>query len=136
VCGILCESHLQTKTSFAVIGIGLNISLPLDEFPADLIMRSTSLQAMLRRPIDKHQLLQAILRQMNRLYDLLSKDRQRIIKLWSHYCGHLNHEVVILQNDFRLTGCFKGINDNGAALIELPTSEMITVENGDFTLRE
>lgn len=136
LAGILCECQVKSASLFVILGIGINMHLQQEEFPADLRNHSISLKTVKEKQIDKHLLLQAILKDMNRLYPTINGESEKIIRQWLKYCGHLNCEVVVTQTDLQITGNFKGITKNGAALIELPTSEIITVENGEFSLQE
>lgn len=136
VGGILCETKRRAAALFAVVGIGVNIEMISDEFPVDLRNRSIALNTVSQIKVDKLSLLQAILRELNRVYPLAMQQRQKIIDRWLHFCSHLNKEVVIKQKDIRHTGIFRGITTNGAALIELPTSELVTLASGEFSMEE
>ena len=139
VCGILVENHLSHRMlTFAVAGIGININQELADFPLALRMNSTSLKVAGGRPIDKDEVLMAILRQINLLYPFLENQemRKRWVRTWQRHCHHLNLPVAITQGAERMEGLFQGINGWGAALVELETSETVLFESGEFSLRE
>jgi BirA family transcriptional regulator, biotin operon repressor / biotin---[acetyl-CoA-carboxylase] ligase len=60
--GILCESGFSgDRLDYAVIGIGLNIDQAFDDFPEELRGRAVSLRAAAGRPIERENLLSALL---------------------------------------------------------------------------
>jgi len=137
VGGILCESHLQKSASrFMMVGVGINVNTDQQDFPAGLHRQSISLAAAIGRPVERERLLQVVLREMRRMYPMVTGNRQAILKIWQSHCRHLDHEVTIRHDRQIWSGVFKGVAENGAAIVELPTSEMVTIENGDFSLRE
>jgi BirA family biotin operon repressor/biotin-[acetyl-CoA-carboxylase] ligase len=65
VAGILAES----SEGRVVLGIGVNANQTADQLPADAQTEPTSLRLELGRPIDRAELLAAILRHVERAYD-------------------------------------------------------------------
>lgn len=70
VCGILCE--LQTRDErldYVVAGIGVNVNVTEDQIPDELKARATSLLIENGGPVNREQLLTAILNRLEPLYD-------------------------------------------------------------------
>ena len=65
VAGILAES----SEGRVVLGIGVNVNQTAQELPADTLTPPTSLRVELGEPVDRAQLLAAILLQLERDYD-------------------------------------------------------------------
>lgn len=116
--GILCESRLKGKTlEWVVVGIGLNINELQNEFPVELdatsffIEKSTSTQREL--------VFANILNHLEPLYHSLrnNEDTKHLTTLWTDYCNHLHKTVKFETNNETLSGKFKGINEDGAAII-------------------
>jgi BirA family transcriptional regulator, biotin operon repressor / biotin---[acetyl-CoA-carboxylase] ligase len=138
-CGILVENHLSHQMlTFAVAGIGINVNQEVADFPLALRMNSISLSMASSRQIDADEVLLALLRQINLLYPNLAdlEMRQKWVRTWQRYCHHMNHPVTITRGMERTEGVFRGINNWGAALVELETSETVIFESGEFSLRE
>jgi len=70
ICGILCE--LQTKhdkPDYIVAGIGVNVNLTADQIPNELKTSATSILIENGKPLNREQLLAAILNRLEPLYD-------------------------------------------------------------------
>ena len=65
VAGILAES----SEGRVVLGIGVNVNQTLAELPTEVTREPTSLSLELKQPVDRAQLLAAILLQLERAYD-------------------------------------------------------------------
>lgn len=138
-CGILVENLLSHQMlTFAIAGIGINVNQEVADFPLALRMNSISLSMASGRPIDADEVLLALLRQINLLYPNLAdlEMRQKWVRTWQQYCHHMNQPVAITRGLERTEGVFQGINNWGAALVELETSETVIFESGEFSLRE
>jgi BirA family biotin operon repressor/biotin-[acetyl-CoA-carboxylase] ligase len=69
VAGVLGEMRAQEKAPhLAIVGIGINVNHSVKDFPPELQNRAISLAMALHRPIDRQQLVVAILRNLNRTY--------------------------------------------------------------------
>jgi len=65
VSGILTEMRTEKgMISFLVVGIGVNVNIPRNQFPAEIIDTATSLSIELGRNVSRISLLQEILRQL------------------------------------------------------------------------
>ena len=139
VSGILVENHIVGHmVAFTVAGIGININQKIDDFPNDLQLVSTSLRLAAGRFVDRDEVATALLRQMNSLYPHLgsTKMRQKWVNAWQQYCQHMHQPVSITRGAEHFNGMFMGVNQQGAALVTLETSETIELESGAVTLRE
>ncbi len=67
VAGILTEARTGRDT-FAVVGIGVNVSHAVADFPLELQTTATSLALSLGRPVERERVLVAILRGLNQWY--------------------------------------------------------------------
>lgn len=65
LAGILAEA----REDRVVLGAGVNVNVPRDELPADVDTEPTSLLVELGRPVDRAELLAAILWALERRYD-------------------------------------------------------------------
>lgn len=82
VAGILTEARSGRQT-FAVVGIGVNVSHALTDFPSELRATATSLALALDGPVDRERVLIAILRELNRLYSQSSPPSEEIDELYA-----------------------------------------------------
>jgi BirA family biotin operon repressor/biotin-[acetyl-CoA-carboxylase] ligase len=67
VAGILTEARTGRET-FAVVGIGVNVSHAVEDFPLELQTTATSLALAVGGPVERERVLVAILRELDRWY--------------------------------------------------------------------
>lgn len=65
LAGILAEA----REDRVVLGVGINVNVPRDELPVDVDTEPTSLLVEFGRPVDRAELLVAILARLERRYD-------------------------------------------------------------------
>jgi BirA family biotin operon repressor/biotin-[acetyl-CoA-carboxylase] ligase len=68
VAGVLGEA----SEGRVVLGIGINVNVPIDELPADVRLPATSLLAELGTPVDRRDVLVELLAELERRYDAWS----------------------------------------------------------------
>jgi len=74
IAGILVEMRAQKKgPHLAIIGIGINVNHAIEDFPPELRDRAISLAMALDRQVDRQQFAVALLRDLDRRYEELSK---------------------------------------------------------------
>ncbi len=133
--GILVETEQSNGGVRAVIGIGLNL---YHATPAlDLIDQPWGTLADCIDPVPDQNRMVATL--INRLWPLLERlQRQGFRSLasrWEQY-DRLQGKVVELHRDQRvMTGVARGIDDNGALLLEREGGETEACYSGDLSLR-
>jgi BirA family biotin operon repressor/biotin-[acetyl-CoA-carboxylase] ligase len=69
VAGVLLELRaVPAAPHVGILGIGLNVNQTEDDFPEELRATATSLSIAARRPIDRHEVAIALLRELDRTY--------------------------------------------------------------------
>ena len=69
VAGVLVEMRAQEKAPhLAIVGIGINVNQPLEDFPPEFRNRAISLAMALQRPVDRQKFAVAVLRNLDRTY--------------------------------------------------------------------
>jgi len=79
VCGILVEDIARgraktAKHRAAVIGIGVNVNIAADEFPAKLDRPATSLMILCGRRLDRSELVRSLIQRLDHYYHLALRD--------------------------------------------------------------
>ena len=46
-------------------------------------------------------------------------------KIWKNYCNHINESVSFKQNGNKQSGIFKGLNNDGKAIIQIDAEEIL-----------
>src|SRR6059036_434272 len=69
VAGVLVEMRAQENAPhLAIVGIGINVNQPLEDFPPEFRNRAISLAMALQRPVDRQKFAVAVLRNLDRTY--------------------------------------------------------------------
>ena len=114
--GVLCESKISSNSvNSMVIGIGLNINETETDFPKEIRHKSTSLSIATGHS-NQRELVCAII---TTFFERAMEDLKTNIKLWEHYCSHIDNLVSFRYNNSEQKGTFKGINQHGHAMIDI-----------------
>ena len=134
ICGILAESsinYLENKFNYAILGIGLNITEPLNGFPSELQSKAASLFHKSECDYNiKNYLVAEILNQFYILYNNFDKEkhvfeyRQRSLLINKEIIYDLRGEetygkVIDIDNECRLV-----ISDSQGKIIKLSSGEV------------
>lgn len=138
LCGILCEL-VGGSPPTAVVGIGVNLNARPAEIPAELKEKMTSLRAEGVTPPPPKVLIEAITERLDRA---VYEDRALTDKTaLARYLGQIRERSCLdgrtvgwSVNGEALTGIFRGIADNGAALLQLPDGTTRAVVFGEITI--
>ena len=137
--GILSESSIasdDTKSSYAIIGIGLNLNIGRDELPPHLQAIATSLLIETGKTYDAttlfHGLRGALLRGVS---DFETKGFASILERWKHYDTVLGKWMVWVTSDGRkVSGKSLGPDSDGFLQIEDAQGTIHRVISGDVNL--
>lgn len=117
VGGILCESTLTTTNGpIVIIGIGLNVNVPLQSFPAELRPIAASLIEAVSQPIDRNRLIAQLLWELEQCLDeLQSHGAARLRQAYLTRCATLGRQVkVLFANDQQILGTAETLSADGA----------------------
>jgi BirA family transcriptional regulator, biotin operon repressor / biotin---[acetyl-CoA-carboxylase] ligase len=120
LAGILIEARPQD--GWAVIGVGLNLTVPEDEFPAELRGRATSLFPL--RGDDPATALSAALTRW------IDADTDRVLAEWRRRDALLGRDVT-WENG---SGVADGIDERGYLLVRLVDGDRVALGAGDVHL--
>lgn len=136
VAGLLNEMSAETeKVNFIVLGIGVNINMRSDQFPADLRHPATSLLIEGGKPVSRLAFTRALLEALDALYAAyLDHGYGPVREEWLARCNFLGRQVRVSFQENELTGSAQGIDEDGALLVKLPTGKVERVLAGDVTI--
>ena len=101
ICGVLVERAIrppgaERPETAAVVGIGLNVNVPEDAFPAELRDRATSLSILAGRDFDRSDLARDLIRRLDRWYDAsLREGPGPVSAAWRDLCEHIGRPVRV-----------------------------------------
>jgi BirA family transcriptional regulator, biotin operon repressor / biotin---[acetyl-CoA-carboxylase] ligase len=120
VAGILTEAVLRAGESpVVIIGIGINVNTALEQLPAVLHDRVTSLALATGVPVSRHHLIARLLARCEERYHTLQHAGvASILERWRHYGRLLGRVVQFSQATETRTGRAVGLDDDGALVVQ------------------
>jgi BirA family biotin operon repressor/biotin-[acetyl-CoA-carboxylase] ligase len=117
VGGILCESGTGTRSGpFQIIGIGINVNVDHEDWPAHLCDSATSIWQERRIVVDRNRLLAQLLLELEQCLDELAiHGTDRIALAYYQRCSTIGHTVqATLANGDVVVGLAEGIGQDGS----------------------
>lgn len=124
--GILCESGTGTRLGhFQIIGIGINVNMDTDDWPANLQDSATSIWQERKIVVDRNRLLAQLLHDLEECLDELTiRGTSRLALAYSQRCSTIGRSVqATLANGEVLVGLAEGIGQDGALLVRLQQAQ-------------
>ena len=115
--GILIETKLRKDIIYFNIGFGINANENIEDFPDEIKNKSTSINIITGKPIQRELLTAFILNSIDKSLNKI--DSIDLINQYNEKCININHKVSFQYKNKLKTGVFKKINKKGQALIEL-----------------
>ncbi len=127
LCGILTESKFLDANHITVVGVGINLVAPQEDFPDGFLHPAT---ALLERA-DSAIAQDIINTFLKRFMDIL--DTKAIPPLYKDCCCTLGKEVSLRQGDKIICGKAVDISESGALIVELSDGSHRTFTSGEVT---
>lgn len=138
VAGILTELRAELdRVKYVILGIGVDVNLNANEFPADLRKLATSLKIESGANIDRAELATAILRELDRDYARICSGKfQAVADEWEQHCTTLGRDVVIQTGERRIHGRAESLDADGALLLRTEHGHLERIVGGDVTVEK
>jgi BirA family transcriptional regulator, biotin operon repressor / biotin---[acetyl-CoA-carboxylase] ligase len=135
LAGILTEMSCGDDTvDFVIVGIGINVNYPFDLMPEEIRQRATSILVERQRNVSREDLLWRLIKDLDRCYGELEENGFALLaSRWEAYFGWRGRRVRIEILDQVLFGTAKGIDHDGALLLEDDHGKLHRVIAGDVT---
>ena len=133
LAGILTEMNCgDDAVDFVILGIGVNVNYPSDLMPDEIRQRATSVLAERQSTISREDLLWRLIRDLDRCYGELEENGfAALASRWEAYFGWRGQRVRIEILDQVLFGTARGIDHDGALLLEDDRGRLHRVIAGD-----
>jgi len=133
VAGLLNEMSSETdQVHYVVLGIGVNLNMSAEQFPADLRYPATSLAIELGKPVSRLDFIRALLREIDVLYQrYLDIGPESIMTAWSELCELTGKGVSVDCNGQVIEGTMIGLDEDGALLVRTAAGKIESVYAGD-----
>lgn len=133
LAGLLNEMSAETENiHYVILGIGVNLNMSAEQFPADLRYPATSLALEKGAPVSRAAFARALLRHLDSLYALyLEKGFAPILKAWEAFFELIGRPVEVDFQNRVVKGRVEGLDEDGALLLRLPDGASEKVLAGD-----
>ncbi|HEY5593599.1 MAG TPA: biotin--[acetyl-CoA-carboxylase] ligase [Nitrospiria bacterium] len=133
VSGLLLESAIRNgRFKHLVLGIGLNVNLTRDLLPDSLRNSVTSLREELGRELDRVELLQRLLEQLERQHQSFRTEPPRkILEAYRALSETLGRSVTVLDRAGEWTGEAVGLTPEGALILRKNGREEVIIRSED-----
>ncbi len=134
-CGILTEGSIapNNKLKFAVVGIGLNLTLPENGFPKDIEAIATSVFEDIETTDEiKCQIISEII---NNFFDMYHGRILTYVEKYKKYSYLTGKNINIIDGEKIKKAKVLGITDNCHLLIENEQGEVEEISSGDVSVR-
>jgi BirA family biotin operon repressor/biotin-[acetyl-CoA-carboxylase] ligase len=133
LAGILTEvSCGSEQVDFVILGIGVNVNYPLELMPEEIRQLATSLSIVCQKKISREDFLRRLIHHLDRCYGEIEENGfGPLAPRWEAYFGLRGQRVRIELLDEVTFGTAKGIDQDGALLLEDDHRELQRVIAGD-----
>jgi len=133
IAGLLNEMNAETEQiHFVILGIGVNLNMLAEQFPAELNYRATSALLERGQQVDRLLFLRALLEKLDGYYsEFLQSGFIPIRRRWEALCNTINAVVTVDQGSRKLTGTVVGLNPDGALRLQLENGAIEKILAGD-----
>lgn len=136
VAGLLNEMSAETdKVNFVVLGIGINLNMTKDQFPAELRHPATSLFIETGAKVRRTDFVRCLLQELDAVYGTFLREGYGPVRSeWLRRSRLADELVTVSDNGRSTTGRVRGIDEYGALLLEGEDGLVVQVLAGDVRL--
>jgi len=136
VAGILTELSAEPdRVLHLILGIGIDVNLAEDDFPANLRRQATSLMLESSRAWDRAELAARVLQELDADYSRIRTGSfQDVAEEWQSHCITLGREVTITMGTRQIRGRAESLDDDGALIVRSEYGHLERITGGDVTL--
>lgn len=135
ICGILAEAACdeEGELAFAVVGLGLNLSIRPSEFPTQLQSTATSLAALPGRPVTRDHLIGVFLDVFDRWFELWRRSGlAAFATTWTEHALDVGRIVRLAEDDQETRARLIGLAEDGALRVRGPDGALRDVHSGEI----
>ncbi len=134
--GILTEIKADIdKITYAIIGIGININLDIEDLPQDVREIATSIKDLTGREFSRTEAIIEVLREMQKWYDtLLSNGKGEIISYWQDLSSTIGKKVKATIFNNAYIGIAEAIDNEGLLILRLQDNTYMKIDAGDIAM--
>lgn len=132
VSGILTELEAEKNiVKFAIIGIGINVNIDLEDIPEELRENTTTIRSHLGHDIDRVEFIQKLLYEMEQNYILLkTQPFYEILSEIVALSDTVGRNVKVITPNRIIEGKAIGISRSGALILQKPNGSVEEIISG------
>lgn len=144
VSGILLEMSSEAdKINYVILGIGINYSQNIEEFPLELRDRATSLKLAEemqangdRKPFERLSVVRSVLRELDLVYRMVLEGKHaEVLDCWRQYSVTLGKEVGFTLKDISYKGTAVDITPDGRLSVDCSDGIRRDLFSGEVSVR-
>lgn len=129
VAGVLLTTHEIDGRLTVIVGIGINVNIPATRLPDD----ATSLSVASGTSVQRESLMEAVCRRLDTMYAVYAESGGVTdLSAWRNRAAMVGECVSIVQAGETLTGWYRGVDDDGALVLETSSCGRRRVVVGDL----
>lgn len=134
IAGILTEMHAeQDQIHYVVIGIGLNVNQEIEDIPAELQHRASSIQIESNEICDIRKIAQNLLAMFEKEYEaFIHEGFSKVKNKWESYGYKMGERVWLNMQNQRFQALFLGIAEDGALLMQTEDEDIKRVYSAEI----
>jgi BirA family transcriptional regulator, biotin operon repressor / biotin---[acetyl-CoA-carboxylase] ligase len=134
-CGILTEMHAEfDQVHYLVVGIGINVNVPAEDFPPELASIATSLQAIKGEPLSRAKVVRTVLEEFEPLYRRYVSEGgfATLRDDWKKSNITLGKEIVAQTAQGEIRGRALDIDEFGVLMVERGDGQVEKIYSADI----
>lgn len=133
VAGILMElTGGFESVDFVILGIGLNLSRSMKEFPRSIQNQAASVNMAAGRSIDRREIIQVLLLQLEVWYELFLRGSfESILEVWRRFADMLGARVRVILSEGSMEGTAEDVASDGSLMVRDDKGSIHRVIVGD-----
>ncbi len=133
LAGVLTESSCDSeRIEFVILGIGVNLNYPVASMPEVIRERATSIVSLTQKNVSREAFVRRLIQDLDRCYGELEEVGFDSLALrWEAFFGLRGKGVRVEMTDHIMIGTAKGIDRDGALIVEDDRGERQRIVAGD-----
>ena len=138
--GMLTEAKMDADSIRSIVfGLGLNVYSSPEDYPGEIRLLATSLRGMRGDSLPLNDVAAAVICAIQEAYDACIRKADTNIDLadlWAPLDALTGKQVTAILRNTEVTGIARGIDDEGALVLEMPNGQREAIRAGDVTLKK
>jgi BirA family biotin operon repressor/biotin-[acetyl-CoA-carboxylase] ligase len=133
LAGVLTESSCDSeRIEFVILGIGVNLNYPVPLMPEAIRERATSIVTLTQNNVSREAFVRRLIQDLDRCYGELEEvGFDSLARRWEALFGLRGKKVQVEMTDHIMIGTAKGIDSDGALILENERGECQRIVAGD-----